>query len=133
MIKFRIAWWFKHHGKDTSDPVTLLLLNIKDCCKDSKRAAAPKLESWIPPDLDHLKFNVDGAARGSPGPAGIGGVLRNLKGKVLCSFSSFQGHQYADYVEIVAILRACQLCASGPVSKQNISPLFHIQALWWRG
>ena len=28
-----------------------------------------------------LKFNVDGAARGKPGPASIGGVLHNDKVK----------------------------------------------------
>ena len=33
--------------------------------------------------MDNLKFNVDGSARGNPGPAGIRGVLRDSKGKVL--------------------------------------------------
>lgn len=36
-----------------------------------------KLVSWCPPPDDFLKFFVDGAARGKPGSAGIGGVLCN--------------------------------------------------------
>lgn len=31
---------------------------------------------WSPPPLRLFKFNVDGAARGKPGPSGIGGALR---------------------------------------------------------
>lgn len=34
----------------------------------------PPEVSWIPPDQGVMKFNVDGAARGKPRPAGIGGV-----------------------------------------------------------
>lgn len=33
-----------------------------------------------PPPFGILKFNVDGAARGNPGLAGIGGALRNCRG-----------------------------------------------------
>lgn len=35
--------------------------------------------SWCPPPIGALKFDVDGAARGMPRLAGIGGVLRNHK------------------------------------------------------
>ena len=42
-----------------------------------------KVFSWAPPIEGVLKFNVDGAARGKPGPSGIGGVLRNSEGFVL--------------------------------------------------
>ncbi|KAK4854076.1 hypothetical protein QYF36_018599 [Acer negundo] len=97
------------------------MLNIKDCCRDSKCVFVSKQESGIPPDVESLKFNVDGAARGSPKAAGSGGVSRDYNRKVLCSFSSFAGHQCAKYVEILAILRACQLCASQPsLSWKNI-------------
>ena len=30
---------------------------------------------WSPPPISLFEFKVDGAARGKPGPAGIGGVL----------------------------------------------------------
>ena len=31
-------------------------------------------------------FNVDGSSKGKPGPVGMGGVLRDSNGKVLCMF-----------------------------------------------
>ncbi|KAK4848903.1 hypothetical protein QYF36_018453 [Acer negundo] len=121
LIKFRVAWWFKHHRKGSSDPVTSLILNIKDCCKDSNRTLRNKNEAWIPYDIVSLKFNMDGAARGSLGPAGIGGVLRNSNRKVLCSFSYFVSHLCATSAEILAILKAFQLCVSQPtLSVMNI-------------
>lgn len=46
-------------------------------------------ERWSPPPRGILKFNVYGAARGKPGTAGIGSVLRNHDGHILLSFSSF--------------------------------------------
>ncbi|KAK3199424.1 hypothetical protein Dsin_022839 [Dipteronia sinensis] len=85
LIKFRIAWWFKHYGK-----------------------------GWSPPAFDVLKFNVDGSVRSDPGRAGIGGVLRDSSGKVLCQFSIFLGYLDVEAAEIVAIQKAVNLCASKP-------------------
>ncbi|KAK3188145.1 hypothetical protein Dsin_027706 [Dipteronia sinensis] len=42
-----------------------------------------------PPPSGIFKFNVDGSVRGSPGQAGMGGVLRNWNGTILCLFSCF--------------------------------------------
>ena len=33
----------------------------------------------------------DGSSRGNPGPAGMGGVLRDSKGKILCLYSEYVG------------------------------------------
>lgn len=41
-----------------------------------------KMDFCVPPSQGVLKFNVDGATRGKPDPAGIGGVLRNSDGVV---------------------------------------------------
>lgn len=30
-VKFRVVWWFKHYWKGLAEPVTTILLNIKDC------------------------------------------------------------------------------------------------------
>lgn len=38
-----------------------------------------KLTVWSPLPLRVLKYNVDGVARGKPGPTGIEGVLRMTK------------------------------------------------------
>ncbi|KAK3206785.1 hypothetical protein Dsin_020840 [Dipteronia sinensis] len=67
---------------------------------------------WIPPSTDFLKFNVDGSTRDSPGNAGVGGVLRDANGMVLCIFSCFVGIQNSNNAKILDILKAINLCAS---------------------
>lgn len=47
---------------------------------------AIKVVSWSPP-VGVLEFNVDGAIRGSPRPAGIGGVRWNSDGIIRAMFS----------------------------------------------
>lgn len=56
--------------------------------------------SWYPPPHGVLKLNVDGATRGKPGPAGIGGVLRNSSGVVLFMFSKHVGVCNSNEVEV---------------------------------
>ena len=68
-----------------------------------------------------LKFNVDGSARGKPGQAGIGGIMRNSEGSTLCRFSIAVGFQNSNTDEILAIRKACELCASNPsLADRNI-------------
>ncbi|KAK2638844.1 hypothetical protein Ddye_026639 [Dipteronia dyeriana] len=74
---------------------------------------------WSPPHFDLLKFNVDGLSMGMPGPTGIGGVLRDFNGKVLCIFSIYIGIQDSNMAEVAAILKACELCASNPTLADN--------------
>ena len=112
LVKFRVVWWFKNLGKGSSDPVTLLLEDIRDRCVDSIDSKVPRPVGWDPPPANVLMFNVDGSARGSPAAAGIGGVLRDSNGKVLCSFSTFVGCMDSNSAEIYAIHRACMLLAS---------------------
>lgn len=37
---------------------------------------------WSPPNPGILKINVDGAAKGSPGICGIGGILQNSRNEI---------------------------------------------------
>jgi len=46
----------------------------------SKRSTSPK--SWSPPAHNTFKLNFDGTAKGNPGPAGYGGVIRRHTGEV---------------------------------------------------
>lgn len=46
---------------------------------------------WHSPQADTFKFNVDGAAKGKPGMAGIGGVLRDWNGMTSVVFSESIG------------------------------------------
>lgn len=50
------------------------------CGITNRRRVVP----WAPPSQGILKFNVNGAARGKLGPTGIGRVLRDDRGVVLC-------------------------------------------------
>ncbi|KAK0594528.1 hypothetical protein LWI29_006366 [Acer saccharum] len=112
MVKFRVGWWFKYIGKGSKDPITLILLNIAERCVDVKKPKLPKHKDWIPPKPELLKFNVDGSARGVPGHAGVGGVLRDCRGRVLCVFSEYVGIQDSVTAELRAIAKACGLCLS---------------------
>ncbi|KAK3227199.1 hypothetical protein Dsin_007061 [Dipteronia sinensis] len=77
LVKFRVVWWFKHFGKGSKDTVTALLLNIKELCVENKIVKSIKMQNWVPTMANCLKFNVHGSARGKPGVAGIGGILRD--------------------------------------------------------
>ena len=112
LVRFRVGWWFKHHRGGSQDPITSILLNIRDRCVDSKKTKTIRREGWIPPGIEDLKFNVDGSSRGKPGMAGIGGVLRDHNGKIMCIFSNFIGVEESNTAEILAIHRAMELCAS---------------------
>ena len=59
-----------------------------------------------------LKCNVDGVARGKPGPAVIGGILRNYKGEVLFMFSKYIGIKDSNEAEVLAILEALRIFVS---------------------
>ncbi|KAK3225985.1 hypothetical protein Dsin_005847 [Dipteronia sinensis] len=113
-VKFRVGWWIKHYGKGSIEPVTTILLNLKDRCTESIRAKLHRLETWIPQSLDVLKFNVDCSARGSPGQVGMREVLRNSSGRVLCFFSKYSGILDANMAKISVIHRASKICASNP-------------------
>ncbi|XP_043694392.1 uncharacterized protein LOC122645112 [Telopea speciosissima] len=65
--------------------------------------------SWIPPQYPFVKFNVDGARKGNPGPAGIGGVCRSETSVVVCGFSQGIGFSSALIAEALAIRRAMRL------------------------
>jgi ribonuclease HI len=56
---------------------------------------------------------TDGAARGNPGPAGLGAVLKNAAGETLATCSEYLGHATNNVAEYAALLlglrRALQL------------------------
>jgi len=52
--------------------------------------------------------HVDGGARGNPGPAGYGAVIRDAHGKKIAELSEYLGHQtnnYAEYQGLIGVLR----------------------------
>ncbi|PWA51835.1 reverse transcriptase [Artemisia annua] len=96
-----------------------------------------------PPDVGSLKFNVDGVARGKPGPAGIGGLLRKNCGAVVAMFSIPIGVLDSNVVEVMAIKEACRmvtekldLSSSGIIVKSDslnaVSWVRHPLEIPWR-
>ncbi|KAK3197909.1 hypothetical protein Dsin_021324 [Dipteronia sinensis] len=80
---------------DAIKPTSHLFLHCrwtwKDSCIDTARVKRLKVDVWCPPQVDSFKFNVDGSARGSPGPSRMGSVLRDSSDKVICLLSSYLG------------------------------------------
>ena len=87
LVKMRASMWIKA-VKESDDFSEALWWNNPGeggTAKSSKGLRT--ITDWKPPLAGALKFNVDGFARGKPGPAGCGGVLRDADGKVLALFS----------------------------------------------
>ncbi|EOX99663.1 Uncharacterized protein TCM_008400 [Theobroma cacao] len=61
------------------------------------------LTVWEKPGADAVKFNVDGAANGSPGAARIEGLLRNEKREVFIKFSKAISRGDSNLVEYLSI------------------------------
>ena len=84
----------------------VLLLNFQDLCVDHKKFKKTKIADWIPPLQDSIKFNVDGSSRVKLEPAGIGGVLRDFNGRVLCFFSFSMGILDSNEADVLASKKA---------------------------
>lgn len=57
--------------------------------------------------FEHIAY-FDGASQGNPGPSGVGGVIMDSEGKILCEISEFIGvgtNNEAEYKALIAIAR----------------------------
>jgi ribonuclease HI len=60
--------------------------------------------------VNKLIINTDGGARGNPGPAGIGAVIKNTAGEVQAEISKYIGkatNNQAEYQAVVAAIEKC--------------------------
>src|ERR1700757_242293 len=68
---------------------------------DTLAAAKPAISvnsaAWI-------TANVDGGARGNPGPAGYGAYIRDPEGRVIAQLSEYLGHKTNNFAEYSALL-----------------------------
>ena len=67
-----------------------------------KDTAQPRSESGA----NAVTANIDGGARGNPGPAAYGVVIRNPKGEVVAELSAYLGHQTNNFAEYSGLLAA---------------------------
>lgn len=51
---------------------------------------------------------ADGGARGNPGPAGAGAVVKDEKGKVVAEVAEYLGHATNNFAEYTAIIRGLE-------------------------
>ncbi len=56
--------------------------------------------------MNKLFIYTDGGARGNPGPAAIGVVIKNEKGEVISKISQTIGHNTNNYAEYSAVITA---------------------------
>jgi len=61
-----------------------------------------------------MRFTIqaDGGARGNPGPAGSGAVVRDESGKTVGEVAEFLGHTTNNVAEYTALVRALELLSS---------------------
>lgn len=55
-----------------------------------------------------IKANIDGGARGNPGPSAYGVVVRDAKGEVIAELSDYLGLQTNNYAEYSGLLAALE-------------------------
>ena len=53
-----------------------------------------------------IRANIDGGARGNPGPAAYGVIVRDAKGEVIAELSDYLGIQTNNYAEYSGLLAA---------------------------
>lgn len=61
-------------------------------------------EKWNPPPQEIYKLNFDGATKGNPGPASIGGAIRDSKGSIQGIFWGSIGDNTNNMAELKALL-----------------------------
>jgi ribonuclease HI len=67
----------------------------------------PAFEKPTPrPTSKGIKANIDGGARGNPGPSAYGVVVRNEKGEIIAELSDYLGIQTNNYAEYSGLLAA---------------------------
>src|SRR5262249_14707123 len=55
-----------------------------------------------------IKANIDGGARGNPGPAAYGVVVRNAEGKIIDEIAEYLGIQTNNFAEYSGLLAALE-------------------------
>src|ERR1044072_4468521 len=130
MQDLRIFWWAKGQGLDTAYDFGQFSNNF---CKIrfKNRRKNQRLVLWSPPSFGVLKFNVDGASQGNPGPSGAGGILRDHKKEILGLFSLNLGLGGAVDAEAKAILFALKFCHQFMISNPIIESDSQVVVGWF--
>jgi len=64
------------------------------------------------PPAKYLVAHTDGGARGNPGPAGYGVVIKDESGKKVAGLSEYLGHQTNNFAEYQALIAALEFACN---------------------
>src|SRR6201993_59359 len=84
--------------------------------------ARPLFESRENPPEHYLIAHSDGGARGNPGPAGFGVVIKDEAGRKVAALSEYLGHQTNNFAEYQGLIAALEYALQhGPKALKLIS------------
>jgi ribonuclease HI len=84
--------------------------------------ARPLFEPRETPPAHYLIAHSDGGARGNPGPAGYGVVIKDETGKKVAALSEYLGHQTNNFAEYQGLIAALEYAVkTGPKALKLIS------------
>src|SRR5580765_196267 len=82
----------------------------------------PLLEPHDSPPAHYLVAHSDGGARGNPGPAGFGVVIKDETGRKVAALSEYLGHQTNNFAEYQGLIAALEYALPpGPKALKLIS------------
>jgi ribonuclease HI len=85
-------------------------------------ATKPLFESRENPPAHYLIAHSDGGARGNPGPAGYGVVIKDETGRKVAALSEYLGHQTNNFAEYQGLIAALEYAIEhGPKALKLIS------------
>ena len=88
----------------------------------SRSTGKPLFEARENPPEHHLIAHSDGGARGNPGPAGYGVVIKDETGRTVASLSEYLGHQTNNFAEYQGLIAALEYAIQhGPKALKLIS------------
>ena len=86
------------------------------------RSSKPLFESRENPPDHYLIAHSDGGARGNPGPAGYGVVIKDESGKKVAALSEYLGHQTNNFAEYQGLIAALEYALQhGPKALKLVS------------
>jgi len=88
----------------------------------SSRSTGYLFQSRGNPPAHYLIAHSDGGARGNPGPAGYGVVIKDESGRKVAALSEYLGHQTNNFAEYQGLIAAVEYAlAHGPKALKLIS------------
>src|SRR5580765_4300966 len=87
-----------------------------------RTGSKPLFESRENPPEHYLVAHSDGGARGNPGPAGFGVVIKDESGRKVAALSEYLGHQTNNFAEYQGLIAALEYALEhGPKALKLIS------------